>query len=77
MDTHLCIQDFLRAMSSKDVGLRIRVEKNLREAFQDACTAEDRRASEVLREFMECYVERHERGQGALFASLGKAEKLN
>lgn len=63
-------------MSSKDVGLRIRIEKDLREAFQLACTAEDRKASEVLREFMQCYVERHERGQGALFPELGEA-RLN
>ena len=38
-------------MSSKDVGLRIRVERELREAFQGACLAENRNASEVLREF--------------------------
>ena len=62
-------------MSSKDVGLRIRIEKNLREAFQDACLAEDRKASEVLREFMMCYVEQHERGQGALFPGPGRMEK--
>lgn len=64
--------EFHLAMSSKDVGLRIRIEKDLREAFQIACTAEDRKASEVLREFMQCYVERHERGQGALFPELGE-----
>jgi hypothetical protein len=54
-------------MSSKDAGLRIRVEKELREAFQGACMAENRHASEVLRDFMQTYVERHLRGQGDLF----------
>ena len=34
-------------MSSKDVGLRIRVERELREAFQGACLAENRNASEI------------------------------
>ncbi|MCL4824707.1 MAG: hypothetical protein KJZ57_10880 [Anaerolineales bacterium] len=49
-------------MSSKDVGLRIRVEKELREAFQGACMAEKRGASEVLREFMQAYAKRHQGG---------------
>ena len=31
-------------MSSKDAGLRIRVERELREAFQGACLAENRSA---------------------------------
>ena len=54
-------------MSSKDAGLRIRVERELREAFQGACSAENRRASDVLREFMRSYVGRHQGGQGDLF----------
>jgi len=53
----------------KDVGIRIRVEKELREAFVGACRSEDRRASQVLREFMQAYVERHELCQGELFPS--------
>jgi len=42
-------------MSNKDVGLRIRVERELREEFQKACLAENVKASEVLREFMQAY----------------------
>lgn len=38
-------------MSGKDAGLRSRVEKELREAFQGACVAENRGATEVLRAF--------------------------
>lgn len=43
-------------MVTKQVGIRIRVEKQLREEFQSACLAENRRASEVLREFMRVYL---------------------
>jgi len=54
---------------SKDAGLRIRVERELREAFQGACLAEKRSASEVLREFMQAYSDRHQGGRQAnLFA---------
>lgn len=49
-------------MSSKDAGLRIRVERELREAFQGACVAENRNASEVLREFMRAFADRHQGG---------------
>lgn len=51
-----------RDMSGKDVGLRIRVEKELREAFQRACVAENQGASEVLRAFMQAYVDQRHGG---------------
>jgi hypothetical protein len=54
----------------KDAGIRIRVEKDLREAFVAVCQEKDRRASDVLREFMHAYVERHQKGQGDLFGGL-------
>lgn len=41
------------AMSLKDSGMRIRVEKELREAFVQACRAQDLHASDVLRAFTE------------------------
>lgn len=57
-------------MSSKDVGIRIRVEKELRDAFQGACVAENRHASDVLREFMRSFAERNSGGkQSSLFTS--------
>lgn len=34
LDTQACIHETISRMSSKDVGLRIRVEKELRESFQ-------------------------------------------
>jgi hypothetical protein len=40
---------------SKDVGIRIRVERELRDAFQQACDSENRQASDLLREFMRTY----------------------
>lgn len=42
----------------KDVGLRIRVQRELREQFLEACRAEDKPAAQVLREFMREYVAR-------------------
>jgi hypothetical protein len=39
----------------KDVGLRIRVQRDLREQFVNACRMEDKPASQVLREFMRDY----------------------
>jgi hypothetical protein len=56
-------------MAGKDAGLRIRVEKDLREAFQAACLAENRAASEVLREYMRTFADRRLNGmQPSLFA---------
>ena len=46
-------------MLMKDVGIRIRVQRELREQFVAACKAEDRPAAQVLREFMRSYVDAH------------------
>ena len=46
-------------MAGKDSGLRIRVERPLREAFLEACRTEDRPAAQVIREFMRDYVAGH------------------
>lgn len=54
-------------MSIKDSGMRIRVEKELREAFVQACRAQDRAASDVLRDFMRAFTEKEQRGQTILF----------
>lgn len=60
-------------MAIKDAGLRIRVERELRDAFRSACTAENRDASEVLREFMRSFAEqRHGGKQASLFALPGR-----
>ena len=52
---------YTRPMNTKDKGLRIRVDQELREEFLAACHAEDKPASQVLREFMREYVRRHRR----------------
>ncbi|MBR8212423.1 hypothetical protein KDW61_27540 [Burkholderia cenocepacia] len=57
-------------MATKQVGIRIRVEKQLRDEFQSACLAENQCASEVLREFMRTYAQHHVGGlQASLFLS--------
>lgn len=43
----------------KDSGLRIRVEKELREKFIRLCREQDRPAAQILREFMREYVASH------------------
>lgn len=40
----------------KDAGLRIRVQRELRDSFMEACKAQDKPAAQVLREFMRDYV---------------------
>ncbi|RTX39634.1 plasmid-related protein [Pseudomonas aeruginosa] len=55
-------------MTLKDSGMRIRVEKALREAFVQACRAQDRHASDVLRDFMRAFTEKQLQGQADLFA---------
>ena len=55
-------------MAAKNLGIRIRVDKELRDAFQAACKAENRLASDVIREFMGSFAERSFNGkQQSLF----------
>ena len=39
----------------KDSGLRIRIERELREKFLETCRKADRPAAQVIREFMRAY----------------------
>lgn len=57
-----------KLVSMKDAGIRIRVERNLRSAFAAACQAENKQASDVLRDFMQSYAARFQGGQGDLFS---------
>lgn len=52
---------------TKDVGLRIRIEKDLRDAFTQACRDQSLVAADVLREYMREFARRHVSGQRALF----------
>lgn len=64
-------------MSSKDAGVRVRVEKGLRDDFVKACRAQGLAASSVLRDFMLAYAERHQNGlQGNLFVSNKKKKDM-
>lgn len=46
-------------IKTKDAGLRLRVERELREEFVDACRADGRSAAQVLRDFMRLYITRN------------------
>ena len=43
----------------KDAGLRIRVEREIREEFVETCRAEGKAAAQVLREYMRDYIARN------------------
>lgn len=43
----------------KDSGLRIRVQRDLRDKFLEVCRTQDKPAAQVIREFMLDYVEHH------------------
>ena len=63
------------AMALKDSGMRIRVEKDLREAFVRACRLQDRHAADVLRNFMRTFTEKQLQGQAGLFAGSKRKQK--
>lgn len=44
----------------KDVGMRVRLDRELRDEFLEACRCEDKPAAQVLREFMRIYVAKHD-----------------
>jgi len=54
----LCIH-WVHYRAMKDAGLRIRVQRELRDQFLDVCRAQDKPAAQVLREFMREYVSKH------------------
>jgi hypothetical protein len=62
-------------MAVKDAGLRIRVERALRDKFLDVCRLEDKAAAQVIREFMRDYVSRgRAKAQRALSPELSRTE---
>jgi hypothetical protein len=60
-------------MGPKDTGFRIRVERDLRDAFLEACRAQDKPAAQVIREFMRRCVARHRGGSGVSPSSVPQA----
>jgi hypothetical protein len=43
----------------KDAGLRLRVEREIRQEFVEVCRAEGKTAAQVLREYMRDYIARN------------------
>jgi predicted transcriptional regulator len=58
----------------KDSGLRIRVQRDLRDKFLQVCRAQDKPAAQVIREFMRHYVERQERAQDSPAKKQGRSK---
>lgn len=52
-------------MAIKDVGLRIRVERPLRDAFLETCREQGTPAAQVIRQFMRGYIDQHMLSKGA------------
>jgi hypothetical protein len=52
-------------MTMKDAGLRIRVERSLRDAFLGTCREQDKPAAQVIRQFMRDYIDQHMHGADA------------
>ena len=50
-------------MSEKDAGMRIRVERTLRDEFLETCRAQDLPAAQVIRAFMRDYVKKKKDAQ--------------
>src|SRR5205807_1676880 len=56
-DLTICVSNgYTRSMPGKDVGLRIRVERELRDEFLEVCRLQDRPAAQIIREFMRACV---------------------
>jgi hypothetical protein len=54
---------------TKDAGLRLRVEREIRQEFVEVCRAEGKTAAQVLREYMRDYITRNRAAaQRELFA---------
>ena len=61
---------YTTVMATKNAGLRIRIERTLRDEFLQTCRAEDKPAAQVIREFMRQYVaKRQTDAQRSLFAT--------
>jgi hypothetical protein len=54
-------------MNTKDAGMRIRVERELRDSFVQACQSQGLVAAEVLRNFMRSFAAKHSSEQAMLF----------
>lgn len=60
---------------SKDAGLRIRIDRLLRDRFLQTCHAQDKPAAQVIREFMREYVADHDPANDAPRQRASRATK--
>ena len=60
-------------MEKKNVGLRIRIEQDLRDEFIGACQKDGKPAAQVLREFMRAYIARETVGAPSTRRKAGDA----
>ncbi len=60
----------------KDAGLRIRIDRDLREKFLQICREQDRPAAQVIREFMRAYV-RERKSANESVQELNVSNQLN
>ncbi len=56
---HQNVRPLATLADMKDTGLRIRVQRDLRDRFVRVCQAQDKPAVQVLREYMRTYVDEH------------------
>ncbi|KZX94250.1 MULTISPECIES: hypothetical protein [unclassified Sulfitobacter] len=61
----------------KDVGFRIRIDKDLREQFLKVCRSQDKPAAQVIREFMRTYVREMEHGESVPDAANNEQREPN
>ncbi len=59
----------------KDSGLRIRVERDLREQFLEVCRSQDKPAAQVLCESMRRYVSTHSDEHGSGYVAEKKVKR--
>ena len=64
-------------MSEKDAGMRIRVERFLRDEFLDVCRAQDLPAAQVIRAFMREYVKKQKDAQEPDASEQKRSKRMN
>lgn len=71
----MCVACVSSVFTMTETGIRVRVDKSLRDEFIEACRTQDKTASQVLRAYMRDYVARHKSiMQGELFPPSSKRD---
>jgi len=48
---------------TKDSGMRIRIDRELRDRFIEICREQDKPAAQIIREFMRDYIQQYDTAQ--------------